>query len=127
MSPRRALASLVLVLLLATGAAAQDAPARKTENVIVVTLDGFRWQEVFTGADDVLLDPKLGGVRDMVGIKSRYWRDSPAERRAALMPFFWSTVAKQGQIFGNPTRKASALSTNGLKFSYPGYSEMFCG
>jgi hypothetical protein len=24
---------------------------RKTENIIVVTLDGMRWQEVFNGAD----------------------------------------------------------------------------
>ena len=43
------------------------------------------------------------------------------------MPFFWGTIAKKGQVFGNPARKAAARVTNGLKFSYPGYSEMFCG
>lgn len=43
------------------------------------------------------------------------------------MPFLWGTIARQGQIFGNPTRKAPSRITNGLKFSYPGYSEMFCG
>src|SRR5262249_22970123 len=49
------------------------------------------------------------------------------ERRLALMPFFWSTLAKEGQVFGDRSRKAPARLTNGLKFSYPGYSEMFCG
>ena len=43
------------------------------------------------------------------------------------MPFFWRTIAKQGQVFGDQSRKAAARVTNGLKFSYPGYSEMFCG
>jgi hypothetical protein len=104
-----------------------DGPPRKTENVLVVTLDGFRWQELFAGADESLLDAKSGGVRDLPRLKRLYWRDSPAARREALLPFLWGAVAKQGQIFGNPGRKAAARSTNGLKFSYPGYSEMFCG
>ena len=43
------------------------------------------------------------------------------------MPFLWNVIGKNGQIFGDPDRSASALSTNGLKFSYPGYSELFCG
>src|SRR5262249_50794674 len=41
--------------------------------------------------------------------------------------FFWKTIAKEGQIFGDRTKQAPARLTNGLKFSYPGYSEMFCG
>src|SRR5262249_14452721 len=100
---------------------------RKASNVLVVTLDGFRWQEVFAGADESLLNDKTGGVRDLAGLKRRYWRDTPAARREALLPFFWGNIAKHGQVFGNPARKAAARSTNGLKFSYPGYSEMFCG
>jgi len=43
------------------------------------------------------------------------------------MPFFWNTIAKQGQIFGDPSKKARCTLTNGLKFSYPGYSEMLVG
>lgn len=100
---------------------------RKVENVIVVTLDGFRWQEVFGGADESLFDAKQGGVRDLRRLKERYWRATAAARREALLPFLWGTVARRGQIFGNPALKAAARSTNGLKFSYPGYSEIFCG
>jgi hypothetical protein len=99
----------------------------KTENVIVVTLDGFRWQEFFGGADESLLDPKAGGVRELDVLKRRFWRTSAEERREALLPFFWKTVARQGQIFGDRSREAATKLTNGLKFSYPGYSEMFCG
>ncbi|MCI0379916.1 MAG: alkaline phosphatase family protein [Gemmataceae bacterium] len=99
----------------------------KTENVIVVTLDGFRWQELFTGADETLLDKKSGGVRDLEGLKERFWRKSADERRQALLPFFWDTIAVKGQIFGDPSRKAVSKLNNGLKFSYPGYNEMFCG
>jgi hypothetical protein len=90
-------------------------------------LDGFRWQELFTGADETLLDEKLGGVRDLAGLQRRYWRASAEERREALLPFFWGTIARQGQVFGDPTRQAPVKLTNGLKFSYPGYNEIFCG
>lgn len=30
------------------------------------------------------------------------------------MPFFWGTVAKNGQIYGDPNSSATALLTNGL-------------
>jgi hypothetical protein len=122
--PRHPLFALVVFLLAAPAPAAD--PARTAENVLVVTLDGFRWQEFFEGADDSLMEAKQG-VRDLAGLKERYWRDTPKARREALLPFLWGTVAKQGQVFGNPTKKAAARITNGLKFSYPGYSEMFCG
>jgi hypothetical protein len=120
------LPALNLLVALA-GSATATAPTPVVENVVIVTLDGFRWQEMFGGADEALLDDKAGGARDVSGLKRRYWRESATARREALLPFVWGTVAKQGQIFGNPARKAPARITNGLKFSYPGYSEMFCG
>jgi hypothetical protein len=107
--------------------ATAELPALHAENLLIVTLDGFRWQEFFHGADLSLLDKKFGGVPDPATLKSRYWRDSDEQCRRALLPFFWGTVAKQGQIFGDSSRRAAVRLTNGLKFSYPGYSEMFCG
>src|SRR5262249_15107544 len=101
-------------------------PPRRAENVIVVTLDGFRPQEFFAGADETLIDAKAGGVPDPVGLRRRYWRDTAEERREALLPFLWKTVATKGQVFGDRSRNAPAVLTNGMKFSYPGYSEMFC-
>ncbi|MCZ2340539.1 MAG: LTA synthase family protein [Bacteroidales bacterium] len=120
------LCGVVVGTLLGTTASAAD-PARKTENVIVVTLDGFRWQELFGGADESFMDSRQGGVRDVAGLKARYLRKTVQERRETLMPFLWTTIAKKGQIFGNPAKNAAAKITNPLKFSYPGYSELFCG
>jgi hypothetical protein len=97
------------------------------DRVVLLTIDGFRWQEVFGGAQEALLDKKAGGVHELEGLKKRYWRDTPEARREALMPFLWTTVAKQGQIFGDPSRNARAQLTNGRKFSYPGYHEILCG
>jgi len=43
------------------------------------------------------------------------------------MPFLWSVVANDGQIFGDPDAGSDARVTNGLAFSYPGYNEMLAG
>lgn len=127
---RRILIALTLIASIFGSIIITAAPARaadRAENVIVVTLDGFRWQELFTGGDESFMDAKQGGVKDLPGLKKRYLRESSESRREALLPFLWGTVARKGQVFGNPARKAPARITNGLKFSYPGYSEMFCG
>lgn len=102
-------------------------PAGKTRNVVVVMTDGLRWQEVFQGADAALINKENGGVSDPDALRKTYWRDTPEARREALLPFLWSTVARQGQIFGNRNKGSDSWVTNGLNFSYPGYSETFCG
>lgn len=101
-------------------------PARKTENVIYVTLDGLRWQEVFGGAQEAFVS-RACGVREPEDISRRYLHPSASERREMLMPFLWKVVAQEGQIFGDPEQNARARITNTMKFSYPGYSEMFVG
>jgi hypothetical protein len=115
--------SILPALARATGAL----PERKTENVILVTYDGLRWQEVFSGAEESLLSKETGGVRDPAGVKKEYWRETPEARREALLPFLWRVVAPQGQIYGNPARGSVAHVTNGKNFSYPGYNEILCG
>jgi hypothetical protein len=104
---------------------AQEGPTR-TRNVVLIVTDGLRWQEVFNGAERALIS-RDGGVSDTTAILRDFWRESPGERRAALLPFFWSTIAREGQILGNPARGSAGSVTNGLKFSYPGYNEMILG
>jgi hypothetical protein len=125
----------LLTLLLVTGYATPapagrtpPAAAVKTQNVVLIVSDGLRWQEVFQGADPLLLDAKNGGswVED-AELKRRYWRDTAQERRELLMPFIWGTVARQGQLFGNRPLGSDAHVTNGAAFSYPGYNEMSVG
>jgi Type I phosphodiesterase / nucleotide pyrophosphatase len=102
--------------------------AQKTKTVVLIVSDGLRWQEVFTGADPLLLDPKNGGSwMEEDALKRKFWREAPEERRRILFPFIWETVAKRGQIFGNQTKGSIAHVTNGLAFSYPGYNEMSVG
>jgi len=111
----------VLPLLASTAALnAQPAAARKTRNIIFVMTDGLRWQELFQGADLALINKEEP-------LKQAYWRETLQERRKALMPFLWTTIAEQGQIFGNRERGSDAYVTNNLNFSYPGYSETLCG
>ncbi len=113
---------LYLSLFLAS-ASAQNT----TRRIIFVMTDGLRWQEVFRGADKTLMNKENGGVTDPDALKKSYWRGSPQARREALMPFLWSTVAKNGQIYGNRDLGSDAYVTNGFNFSYPGYSETLCG
>lgn len=122
---------LVILCILAGDelvARAGDPLARKTQNVVLITYDGLRWQEVFGGCDETLLNrDQGGGVRDVPALKSRFWRETPEERRLALLPFFWKTIATNGQVFGDPAHKCRARVTNGRNFSYPGYNEILTG
>ncbi len=115
--------SVASVLLFASVLHAQVA----TRNVILFMTDGLRWQEVFRGADEALLNDEAGGVKDVPGLRARFWRKTPEARREALMPFLWSAVATRGQLYGNRDIGSDADVTNGLYFSYPGYNETFCG
>lgn len=99
--------------------------APSARNVVVITLDGFRWQEMFTGADRDYFKKEENGQPGPA--EKRFWRPSPEERRAALLPFIWTIVATQGQIYGDPSKGSRSHLTNGLWFSYPGYNEMFSG
>ncbi|MCC8409829.1 phosphoglyceromutase [Mucilaginibacter sp. UR6-1] len=97
----------------------------KTQNLIIVTLDGLRWQEVFRGADSVLVASTFTGDKD--GVKKKYWAATPGERRSILMPFLWSVISKQGQVYGNRDLGNKDEVANPYRFSYPGYNEIFTG
>lgn len=99
---------------------------QKTENLIVVTLDGMRWQEVFGGADSALLKNK-NFTRDSSGTSSKFWNDTIEIRRKKLFPFLWSTVVSKGQLYGNRWDGNDVNNANRYKFSYPGYNEIFTG
>ena len=89
--------------------------------VLLVSQDGVRWQEVFSGAQEALIDSKDGDTRQ------QFLRDTAEARREALMPFLWTVVARQGQLYGNREKGSAAQVTNGKKFSFPGYNELLTG
>ena len=98
----------------------------KTENIILVTLDGLRWQEVFGGADSTLLKNK-NYTRDYDGTSASFWNDNLEVRRRMLFPFIWNVVAQNGQLHGNRNADSKVNVANPYQFSYPGYNEMLTG
>jgi hypothetical protein len=125
---QRAFRATLLGLVMTASVAVGAAPALRTRTVVLIVSDGLRWQEIFTGAEEDLLNDKEGGSWvSTEELRRRYWRDSASERRAALFPFLWGTVSKHGQIFGNQGLGSVAHVTNGKAFSYPGYNEMTTG
>jgi hypothetical protein len=100
--------------------------AVKTENVVVITMDGLRWQEVFGGADSVLTFAEKPSYSTSF-VKRHFWAASAIERRKKAMPFLWSVVAEKGVILGNRAYGNYVNTANPYWFSYPGYNEIFTG
>ena len=109
---------LMMFMLIST---AQEAP-----KVVLITLDGYRWQELFQGADPALIGNK-DYVHSPESLKQKYWKETAEERRETLMPFIWTEVVKMGQLHGNRNLGSKVNLTNGMRFSYPGYNEILTG
>lgn len=97
------------------------------ENLVIVTFDGLRWQELFGGADARLMTPEAKTHGDAAYLREKYGADTAEARREKLLPFFWNEIAVQGQVYGHAESNSPSVVTNGLNFSYPGYSEMMTG
>lgn len=105
--------------------------ALKTRNVILITLDGARTQEIFGGLDDEIFKAVLARQKktpEQSDVYKRFAGATPEERRRKLMPFFWDTwMTQHGSIAGNRARNSTVQLTNTHRFSYPGYSEILTG
>ena len=88
---------LLLPLLFLLAVHGQDSQ-KEEPRVVVIAIDGLRWQEVFEGA-----------------------------KRDSLMPFLWKMGKEKGCMMGNRNRKSRMEVANGIWKSYAGYSEMLCG
>ncbi|MEO8351083.1 MAG: hypothetical protein ABI680_05090 [Chthoniobacteraceae bacterium] len=97
--------------------------------MILVTTDGFRWQDVFRGADETLMNEEGGGIpaSDLATVRRAFLAETPEQRREMLLPFMWGTLAREGQIFGNRDLGSRGDVTNDRWFSYPGYNEILTG
>jgi len=88
---------LILSLSLQLHLKAQD----NAPNLIVITTDGLRWQEVFNGMDFALANHKKFNHGDSAYLYNKYGSISVTERQTKLLPFFWQSIAKKGLLFGN--------------------------
>ncbi len=123
MKPMKLRFCLFILCLNFAGAAFAQSPP--TENVILITLDGMRWQEIFTGAEKRLITKKF--VSDSAQLAKKFWNENVEKRRELLMPFLWSTIKQQGQLYGNRTLGNKVNVSNNQWFSYPGYNEILTG
>lgn len=103
-----------------------SAPVRAADNLLIISIDGLRWQEVFRGYDvNVLAKPEFekhkGSIRHDLGAKTAN------EKRHKLMPFLWGVMAKQGVVIGNRDNQSAMEVSNTWWFSYPGYNEILTG
>lgn len=81
---------LSFLLINATAQKASEKP-----NIIIITTDGFRWQEVFRGADSAFIyTPDL--VKDTKLIGELYWDKNKELRRQKLIPFFGTSLQNKG-------------------------------
>jgi len=115
-----------LGLCLCSSYAQTSARTRKTENILMIGWDGVRWQEIFTGVDSSLMnDPTF--TKRASGMKTMFWDNDANVRRKKLFPFFWSTIAQNGQLYGNRTIGNKVDVSNPYNITGPGFTETFVG
>ena len=114
----------LLLLLIFTGILSH---AQQAENIIIITTDGLRWQELFEGMDPAIAKDRKFNQGDSTYIFKKFWSENVNERRAKLMPFIWSEVASKGQLYGNRNYANKVNNANPHWFSYPSYSEIMTG
>ncbi len=96
------------------------------DNVVLVSIDGLRWQDVFNGAQLSIIESK-GAVANQEKVKNDFWHEDLQQRREKLMPFFWHEIIKNGAVIGNREKGSNMSVVNKYRFSYPGYSEILTG
>ncbi len=101
--------------------------SQKAENIIIITTDGLRWQEVFKGMDSSIANNPKFNQGDSAFLFEKYWSNDIIERRKKLMPFFWNIIKENGQLYGNRNLQNKVDNANPHWFSYPGYNEIFTG
>lgn len=109
-------ASLISRDVTADAALVGASAARNDARVVIVTIDGVRWQDVFGGADAALAPGAL--APDVIG------------KPEALMPRTSALVARRGLALGAEmgARGCGVVRTaTGANVSLPGYLEIFTG
>ncbi|WP_288741924.1 alkaline phosphatase family protein [uncultured Rheinheimera sp.] len=105
---------VLLVVLLPLGLKAEP-------KVVLVSIDGVRWQEVFAGADPSLYQqPQWVKTPELIGA----FKPGQPE---LLMPFLHKTVKQQGITVGDRSQGSAINVSNPYQISYPGYQELLAG
>lgn len=93
-----------------------------TKKVVLVTADGVRWQELFSGLDKTIVEKK-----QVAELAKKYDAPTAVERRTKLLPFLWKEMARKGVVIGNRAKGSEFRLKNPYRFSFPGYAEILTG
>ncbi|MDO8908779.1 MAG: phosphoglyceromutase [Pseudohongiella sp.] len=100
--------------------------ALAADNVVLITIDGVRWQEAFSGISaELATHNEYSTAAEQ--LMAEFWHDNPALRAQKLMPFLHNTLMQQGTVVGDHSMGSCAVLTNNWNFSYPGYNEILSG
>ncbi|WP_299084156.1 alkaline phosphatase family protein [uncultured Paraglaciecola sp.] len=100
--------------------------SKAADNLLLVSIDGLRWQEVFQGYQNDVLN--LEAFKDQkTGLEQQFHGSNAALKRQKLMPFLWDELAKNGVLIGNRDLGSKMQVSNDYWFSYPGYNELLTG
>ena len=102
---RRSLIATMCFFTAACGSRGAEPPAPNQPtpyNVILVTLDGVRWQELIDGSDPLL-----------------------TKTPEPVFPHFWSTIEPRGRLYGNRHHGSSMRVTTVANASLPGYTSLY--
>lgn len=95
-------------------------------NVFILINDGIRWQEVFKGADEKIINNREF-TPDPDSLRAMYWAPAKTERRRKLLPFLWDVVCSKGILCGDRDMNSKMNAANLYSISYSGYNEIFTG
>jgi hypothetical protein len=117
---------ICFLILLGSCQDSKDELKTTEKSVFLISLDGLRWQELYTGADSSLIGD-TDYVDDTIELKNLFWDDEMESRRDKLLPFFWSEIESIGVLLGNRLYGSQVNVMNDQWFSYPGYNEILTG
>jgi hypothetical protein len=113
-------------VILAAALVFASSALKAAENVVLITFDGVRWQEVFRGLDkELALHESYSARQDE--LIAQFWRENATQRAALIMPFIHETLARAGTVVGNRDAGSCARLINDYNFSFPGYNEILSG
>jgi hypothetical protein len=116
-----------LILFLCTTTKTYAQHRNHTKNIVLILIDGFRWQEIYDGANYKLLTSKRFTSQDSLRLMKKYWSPNVKNRRKKLMPFTWDYIAEHGQLYGDREEGNKVNVKNPYRLSYPGRAEDLSG
>ncbi len=118
---------LFATILFACSSTSSAQTTPNDQNMVIILIDGYRWEEMFRGAElDLLQNPKFNSMDSLKRMKD-FWSDDSHARREKLMPFTWNFISKNGQLYGNRDQGNNVNVKNPYWISYPGRAEIMSG